>query len=257
MRLLITVQGRNPTSYEVTLCIIFLLERLQARWLLIWFWSWDLHEKPRRAHCVDVCVSWAFKVAKLSCPPPVISAAGLYLVIYRWRQGLHVSCLCSIYRHLFFSFGWQWHTECFYLVLCDRMLRSHHSCFSPLHVVHMLSYVPCSRKSNNDWRDLPPRTEWCFLSPRYFFPTERWDFISLENLIEEIRWRLWMEAVFNPSPLILRLFCLQSWLRVFGLVNFTRGQGSLIASWWRKHVRWTGMEISRQFFGKELVFNAY
>lgn len=77
-----------------------------------------------------------------------------------------------------------------------------------LMIVHMLSYVPCSRKSNNDWRDLPPRTEWGFLSLWYFFPTERWDFISLENLIKEIRWRLWMEAVFNPSPLILRLFCL-------------------------------------------------
>lgn len=123
-----------------------------------------------------------------------------------------------------------------------------------LMIAHMLSYVLCSRKSNNDWRDLPPRTEWWFLSPWYFFPSERQDFISLENLIEEIRWRLWMEAVFNHSLLILRLFCLQSWLGVFGLVNFMRGQGSLIASWWRKHLRWTGMEVSRQFFWERTCF---
>lgn len=196
-----------------------------------------------------------------SCPGLPLSSLLLdYILWYIDEGGSSISLACVPYIDTYFSQLDGCDIQSGFFLCCvvgcwEAIIPA--SAHYMLMIAHMLSYVPCSRKSNNDWRDLPPRTEWGFLSPWYFFPTERWDFISLENLIEEIRWRLWMEAVFNPSPLILRLFCLQSWLRVFGLVNFTRGQGSLIASWWRKHVRWTGMEVSKQFFGKELIFNAY
>lgn len=245
--------AENLTSYEVTLCIVFLLERLQARWLMIWFWSWDLHEKHRRAHCLCVI---GFQV----CNAVLVSQSSLLLDCVLWyidegRGSMSFACVPYIdtyFSHLDGSGIQNGFSLCCVIGCWEAITPASAHCM--LMIAHMLSYVPYSRKSNSDWRDLPPRTEWCFLSPWYFFPTEKWDFISSENLIEEIKWRVWMEAVFNPLPSTLRLFYLQSWPRVFGLVNFMRGQDSLIASWWRRHVRWTGMEVSRKFWGEITCF---
>lgn len=103
VRLLITVHGRKPYLLWSNPLYCFLVGKTTGKV------TYDLILELRPPWKAQKgSLSMCHRLSSLQCclGLPVISAVGLCLMIYRWRQGLHVLCLCSIYRHLFFSFGW-------------------------------------------------------------------------------------------------------------------------------------------------------